>query len=96
MRPGRVLWLRLALQFGIPPAELQERLSPTEFREYQALTDYLYPIEDGWRQAVLVASAMTRIKDPESVIPIRRMPKAYTEADQKRDIAQMKRLFGIK
>lgn len=91
-----MLWLRLALTFGIPPGELQERLTPQEFREYQAMTDFLFPLEDGWRQSTLVASAMTTIKDREAIIPIRRFRKDYTQSQRMRDVNAMAALMGIK
>jgi hypothetical protein len=80
---------RLAAHLGLTVQQIEETMTSAEFSEWQAFDLYHQPLNDGWRQAAMVAATTAaphtpkgRTLNPDDFVPVAKLPQTQEEMMQ--------------
>jgi hypothetical protein len=90
---------RLAGHLGRTVAEIEETMTSSELSEWMAFDLYCQPLDNGWRQAGVIAAASVaphcgkgKAPKPDDFVPIARLPQS--PEDMAAELAKLKTLTG--
>lgn len=89
----------MAGHLGKTVGEIEETMTSRELSEWMAFDVYHQPLENGWRQAGVIASAAVaphcgrgKAPKPDDFVPVARLPQ--TAEDMAAELAKLKTLTG--